>query len=107
MPVGGATDSQGRASLNVWSVQCQGHGRRQYRTEHKRSSYVFNDGHVLHLRSEIAALRRWINMVLDYYDGQMIPEGECGPHFLALSYNLGKASTRKLTQPGIDPEPAV
>ena len=41
MPVGGATvsgpehqtDTQGRASLNVWSAQCQ--GRRQHRTEHK------------------------------------------------------------------------
>ena len=36
MPVDGAehlTDTQGRASLNVWSAQCQGLRRRQHRTE--------------------------------------------------------------------------
>ena len=43
MSVGGAivygpkhkTDTQGRASLNVWSAQCQGLRRRQHRTKHK------------------------------------------------------------------------
>ena len=43
MPVGGATvsgpehetDTQRRASLNVWSAHCQGLRRRQHRTEHK------------------------------------------------------------------------
>ena len=42
-PIGGAivygpehyTDTQGRASLNVWSAQCQGLRRREHRTEHK------------------------------------------------------------------------
>ena len=29
------TDTQGRASLNLWSAQCQGLRRRQHRTEHK------------------------------------------------------------------------
>ena len=40
MPVGGATDfgsehyadTQGRASLNVWSAQCHGRRQRQHRT---------------------------------------------------------------------------
>ena len=43
MPLGGTifhgpehqTDTQGQASLNVWSVQCQGLRRRQHRIEHK------------------------------------------------------------------------
>ena len=46
MPIGGATvsgpehktDTQGRASLNVWSAQCQGLRRRQHRTEYKGHS---------------------------------------------------------------------
>ena len=53
MPVGGATvfgpehytDTQGWASLDVWSAQCQGFRRRQHRTEHK--------GHTPNLRTEI------------------------------------------------------
>ena len=28
------SDAQGRASLNMWSAQCQGLRRRQHRTEH-------------------------------------------------------------------------
>ena len=43
IPVGGATDcgtehcteTQWRASLNVWSTHCQCQRQRQYRTEHK------------------------------------------------------------------------
>ena len=43
MPVGGAilyglehyTDTQGRASVNVWPAQCQGSRRRHHRTEHE------------------------------------------------------------------------
>ena len=53
MPVGGATvsgpehktDTQGRASLKVWSTQCHGLRRRQHRTEHK--------GHTPNPRTEI------------------------------------------------------
>ena len=37
--------TQGRASLNVWSAQCQGLRRRQHRTEHK--------GHTPNPRTEI------------------------------------------------------
>ena len=64
MPVGGATvfgpehetDTQGRASLNVWSAQCQGLCQRQHRTEHK--------GHTPNPRTEIkipdpAGNRNW------------------------------------------------
>ena len=53
MPIGGATvsgtehwtDTQRRASLNVWSAQCQGLRRRQHRIEHK--------GHTPNPRTEI------------------------------------------------------
>ena len=53
MPVGGATvsgpehktDTQGRASLNVWSAQCQGLRWRQHTTEQK--------GHTPNPRTEI------------------------------------------------------
>ena len=49
MPVGRATvsgpehqrDTQGRASLNVWSAQCQGFRRRQHRSEHKGQKLKF------------------------------------------------------------------
>ena len=38
-PVGGATyyepEAQGRASLNLWSAQCQDQLQRKHRTEHK------------------------------------------------------------------------
>ena len=45
MPLGGATvfgpehytDTQGRASLNVWSDQCQGLRRKQHRTKHRHT----------------------------------------------------------------------
>ena len=40
------TDRQGRASLNVWSAQCQGLHRRQHRTEHSK-------GHTPNPRTEI------------------------------------------------------
>ena len=45
MPVGGATDcgpehytdTQGRASLNVWAAKCQGNLQKQYSREHRHS----------------------------------------------------------------------
>ena len=48
MPVGGATVSgpehytgtQGRASLNVWSAQCQGLRRKQHRIEHRQRKEI-------------------------------------------------------------------
>ena len=33
------TDTQARASLNVWSAQCQGLRRRQQRTEHRQRTH--------------------------------------------------------------------
>ena len=70
---------------------------------------VFNDGHLLHVRSEAVAVRRRLNMVLDDYEGQMIPGYECGLHFLTfvlhLRKNPGETSTRKLTRSGFEPWP--
>ena len=48
MFLGGATDCgpehytniQGRASLNVWSARCQGHRRRQHKTENKQRTHT-------------------------------------------------------------------
>ena len=69
--------------------------------------YLFNDGHVLQLRSETVAVRRRMNMLLYDYDGQMIPGDECGLKFLTfvvqLRKNPRKASTRKMIQLGIEP----
>ena len=42
-------------------------------TEFCTNLIFINDGHVLHLRSEIIAINRWMNMVLSDNDGQMIP----------------------------------
>ena len=59
---------------------------------------LFNDGHVLQLRSETVAVRRRMNMVLDYYDGQMIPGDDCGLNFLTFALQLRK--TPENPQPG-------
>ena len=88
--------------------------------------YLFNNGHVLQLRSETVAVRRRMDLILDY-DGQMIFGDECGllfPHTPSsvsfyrllvvggiswhLSYSWrkapGKTSTRKSTRSGMEPE---
>ena len=39
---------------------------------------LFSDGHVLHLRLETVAVRRWIRNGLVDYDGQMVARNECG-----------------------------
>ena len=66
----------------------------------------FNDGHALQLSSETVAVPR--RMI---YDGHMITGDECGSNFLIfvirLRENPGKASTRKLTRPRIEPGPAA
>ena len=65
---------------------------------------LFNDGPVLHLRSETVAICSWMNMVLD--DGQMIPRDKGGLNFLTFVLQLRKTSTRKLTRSGIELGPA-
>ena len=66
---------------------------------------LFNDGHagLLHLRSETVVVHRQMNMVLDDYDGQIIPGDECGLNFLTF-VSCGKpskkTSNRKLTRTG-------
>ena len=47
-----------------------------------------------------------MNIVLDYYDSQMIHRDECGPNFLTFVLQLRK-NPRKLTQPRIEPGPAA
>ena len=64
---------------------------------------LVNDVHEIQLRSEIVAVHGRMNMVLDYHNGQMIPGDEHGLHFLIFVLQLRKNSTRKLTQPGIEP----
>ena len=52
---------------------------------------------------------RRMNMVLEYYDGQIIPRNECGLNSLTFILQLRKipvkTSIRKLTQPGIELRP--
>ena len=50
---------------------------------------LFND-HVLYLRSKTVAIHRQMSIVLDDYDGQMIPVDECGLNFLTFVLKLGK-----------------
>ena len=51
---------------------------------------LFNDGHVLQLRSESIAIYRWMNMTLEDYDCQMIPGDTCGLNFLPCLTVEGK-----------------
>ena len=59
---------------------------------------IFNDDHILHLRSDTVAANRRMNMVSDHYDGQMIPWDECGPDFLIFFLQLSK-KPGKILQP--------
>ena len=62
---------------------------------------LFNDGHVLQLRSKIVPARRRMNMVLDD-DDQMISWDECAQNFLIFVLELTKPpeidQTRKRTR---------
>ena len=58
-------------------------------------SLLFNDGHVLHLRSETIAVRRRMRNDLDDYDGQMVSRGKCGLNFLTLSFSWRKTPWKK------------
>ena len=58
--------------------------------------YLYNDGHLLHLRPETVAVRRLMNMVSNDYDGQMIPGTNV---VLELRKNPEQTSTRKLIRP--------
>ena len=70
---------------------------------------LFNDGHVLHIMSEIVAVHRRMNMVLDVYHGHMIPGDEYCLNFLTSVLELRKTpekiSTKKLTRTGTNPGP--
>ena len=46
------------------------------------------------LKSETVAVHRGMNMVLDYYDGQMITGDECGPNLLTFVLLLKKLNLR-------------
>ena len=64
---------------------------------------IFNDGQVLFLRSETVAVHRRMNIISDDYDGQMIPEDECGPNFLTVVLQLRKTQKKKNLNTEIDP----
>ena len=49
-------------------------------------------------KSETLAIQRWTNMVLDDYDGQVIPKDECGPNSLTFVLQLRKNSRKNLNQ---------
>ena len=59
---------------------------------------LFNDDHVLQLMSETVAVRRWMNVVLDDYDGQMIAGVKCGLKFLTFGLQLRKNPGINLNQ---------
>ena len=66
---------------------------------------VFNDGHVLHLRSETFAVRRRMIYGLQdtVHDGHMIAGDECGLNFLTFVVRLGENPGKK-PLPGIRPD---
>ena len=61
--------------------------------------YLFNDGHILHLRSETVAVRRRMIMVLDDTDGQMTPGPGTRLKFTEILLAIKENPRRKL-QPG-------
>ena len=66
---------------------------------------LFNDIHILQLRTETVAVCGRINIVLD--DSQMIPGTNAAEISLHLSYSWGKLQknlSRKLARPEIEPE---
>ena len=65
---------------------------------------LFNDGDVglLHPRSDTFTVRRRMNMVLDDYDGKIIPGAKCRLNFLTFVLELRKDPRKNLNQE-IDP----
>ena len=64
---------------------------------------LYNDGHVLHLKSEAVTVRKRMNMVWMINNNHMIPGYECGIicwHCLIDEEKHRKYPTRKLTRPG-------
>ena len=49
---------------------------------------LFNDGHVLHLRSETVVVRRRINMFCMINDAHMILRDECGLSFRDICFTV-------------------
>ena len=73
-------------------------------------SFLFNDGHVRHLRPETVAVRRRMRNDLNDYDGQMVPGDKCGLNFLTFALHLrenpGKNLNQETDPTGFEPEPA-
>ena len=106
--------------FNYWlnegtNLNPQGESKRRYHLNHigcqthecknnvfNWSDILFNDGHVLHLRSETVAVRRRMNVVLDENDCQMIPGDECGLNVLTFALQLRKPPGENFNQE-IDP----
>ena len=59
---------------------------------------LFNDGHILHQRSELIAIHRWMNMVLDDYDGHMTPWDDCDLNFQTFVLQMRKNPGKILNQ---------
>ena len=72
-------------------------------------SYLFNDGHVLHLRPDTVAVRRRMNMVFDDYDDQRYLGTNVAQISWHLSYSWGKTpektSAGKWSDRGSNPGP--
>ena len=58
----------------------------------KTGIILFNDGDVglLYPRLDTFTVRRRMNMVLDYYDGKILPGAECRLNFLTFILQLSK-----------------
>ena len=57
---------------------------------------LFNDDHVIQLRSKTVVVRRWMNVVWMIYDDHMIPGDECGLNFLTFDLHLRKTLGKAL-----------
>ena len=57
------------------------------------NNFLFNDGYVLHIRSENVAIRRWLNIVSEDYGGQMTPGDECDSNFLTFVLQLSMSDS--------------
>ena len=51
---------------------------------------IFNGGHVLQLRLDIATVRKRMNIILDDYNSEMILRDECGLNFPTFLIQLSK-----------------
>ena len=59
---------------------------------------LFNDGHVLQLRSEIVVIHRLMRNGLDDYDGQMISGDKYGLNFPTFILQLRENPRKNLNQ---------